>query len=179
MWYVVWVKTGQERKVMELCKKMFPETKGENADSKQEVFEDCFLPMREKAWRADGTWTIRKEILFPGYLFFVTENPAGLYMALKTIPEYAKLLGDGRRPIPLQPHEVDFLEKYTNGERVLEMSEADLIGGRLIVTSGPLENYEGRVVHIDRRRREATLELEFFGRCMRVRVGLAVVRKVE
>ena len=170
MWYVVWTKTGQEEKVMELCRKEIAETG---------AFEECFLPKYEKAWKENGKWGIKKDILFPGYLFFVTNEVDRLFAELRKIPELTKILGDGEGPVPLYEHEIEFLEKYTNREHTLEMSTGDLIGGQLIVTDGPLKDFQGKVVHIDRRKREATLELEFFGRTTRIKVGLEVVRKVS
>lgn len=169
MWYVVWVKTGQEEEILKLCKEKIND---------QEAYTECFLPRYEKAWKENGKWGIKKRALFPGYLFFITDNTDKLFIELKKIPEFTKILGDGTEPIPLAQHEMDFLKKYTNQEHVLEMSVGDLIGGQLLVTEGPLKDYQGKVTHIDRRKREATLELEFFGRITKMKVGLEVVKKV-
>lgn len=140
--------------------------------------EECFLPRYEKAWKENGKWGKREMLLFPGYVFFITGHINKLFLELKKIPEITKILGDGDEPVPLYPHEIDFLRKYTNQEHVLEMSTGDLIGGELVVTDGPLKDYKGKVIHIDRRKREATLEMEFFGRATTMKVGLEVVRKV-
>lgn len=169
MWYVVWVKTGQEEEILKLCKEKIND---------QEAYTECFLPRYEKAWKENEKWGIKKRALFPGYLFFITDNTDKLFIELKKIPEFTKILGDGTEPIPLAQHEMDFLKKYTNQEHVLEMSVGDLIGGQLLVTEGPLKDYQGKVTHIDRRKREATLELEFFGRITKMKVGLEVVKKV-
>ena len=170
MWYVVWTRTGQEEKVLQVCRKKITD---------QEAFEECFLPKYEKAWKENGKWGKKEAVLFPGYLFFITENPDKLFWELNKVPEVTKILGDGEKPIPLYPHEIEFLKKYTDPDHVMEMSTGDLIGGQLVVTDGPLKDYQGKVVHIDRRKREATLELEFFGRTTRIKVGLEVVRKVN
>lgn len=168
MWYAVWVRTGQEEKIMSLC----------NSKIGREVLESCFLPKYEKARKVEGKWTKREEILFPGYLFFVTENPDKLFQELKRIPEFTKILGDDSGPIPLYPEEEKFLRKYTNEDRVFEMSIGDLVNGELVVAEGPLKDYQGKIIHIDRHKREATLEVDFFGRKVKMKVGLEVVRKV-
>lgn len=169
VWYVVWTRTGREEEVQRLCRKKIKD---------KEAFEECFVPKYEKAWKENGKWGKRETILFPGYLFFITDHTDRLFDELKKIPEITKILGDGETPIPLYQHEVDFLQKYTNQEHILEMSTGDLIGGQLIITDGPLKDYRGKVIHIDRRKREATLEMEFFGRTTTMKVGLEVVRKV-
>lgn len=169
MWYAVWVRTGQEEKIMSLCNSKMTDT---------DVFENCFLPKYERAWKAEGKWTKRKEILFPGYLFFVTNNPDRLFQELQKIPDFTKILGNDEGPIPLYPEEENFLKKYTNEERVFEMSIGDLVNGELVIAEGPLKDYQGRIVHIDRHKREATLEIDFFGRKVNMKVGLEVVRKI-
>lgn len=97
---------------------------------------------------------------------------------MKRIPEFAKTLGDDDGAIPLYQEEVEFLQRYTGEERILKMSEGYLVGSELVVTDGPLKDYQGKVMKIDRHKRTAVLELEFLGRKTKVTVGLEVVRKV-
>lgn len=173
MWYAVWTRTGQEIKLLELCKQRIQQQETDAAP-----FQSCFVPKYERAWRNKGRWEKREEILFPGYLFFVTQNPDRLFELLKEIPEFTKLLGDEDGPIPLYEHEVKFLQKYTNKEHVLEMSTGEMIGDKLAVMTGPLKDYEGKIVHIDRHRRLVVLEMEFFGRVVNMTVGMEIVKRV-
>lgn len=163
MWYAVWVRTGQEEKVLQMCGKM--------------LSEQCFLPRYEQARKKNGIWIKTEEPLFPGYLFFISDNVETLADGLKSVPDFARVLGDDREPIALYPHEINFLQKYTNEKRVLEMSCGFLEGDRLVVTDGPLKDYQGKIVKIDRHKRLATLEMEFFGRVVRMKVGMEVVEK--
>lgn len=168
MWYAVWVRTGQEEKVRQICERLIRD---------KEICEECFLPKYEKYRKVNGKGTLQRELLFPGYLFFVSENPDALKEALRGMPEVVKVLGDDDGPIALYPNEVEFLRKYTNEEKVVEMSSGYILGDRLVVTDGPFEGYDGNVVHIDRHKRKAVLEVEFFGRRMEITVGMEVVRK--
>jgi len=182
MWYAVWIRTGQEEKLLGLCRQRLEHDKaadeaGEAPGETGPAFESCFVPKYERAWRIGGRWEKREEILFPGYLFFITEYPDILYRLLKEIPEFTKLLGDEDGPIPLYGHEVEFLEKYTNPDHVLEMSTGEMIGDRLIVTDGALKGYEGKVVSFDRHRRFVTLEMGFFGKTVNMTVGMEIVRR--
>ncbi len=175
-WYAVWIRTGQEEKLVRLCRQRLQDEKDAGEEA---AFESCFVLKYERAWRNKGCWEKREEILFPGYLFFITEHPDRLFRLLKKIPEFTKLLGDDEGPIPLYEQEVEFLEKYTNQEHVLEMSAGEMIGDKLIVTDGALKGYEGKVVHFDRHRRMVTLEIELFGRVVNMTVGMEIVRRVE
>ena len=161
MWYAVWVRSGQEDRVLELCKTFrhyYPD-----------AYEECFIPTYEKYRKVKGQPTKQLAHLLPGYLFFVSDHPQELQKLLKRIPEFAKTLGDD---------EVEFLQRYTGEERILKMSEGYLVGSELVVTDGPLKDYQGEVMKIDRHKRTAVLELEFLGRKTKVTVGLEVVRKV-
>lgn len=170
MWYAVWVQTGKEEQVQDICRRRL-------ADKK--VYEDCFLPKYERPWKENGVWIKKQEVLFPGYLFFIAADPVELRMALKDIQAFTKVLGDDDGPIPLYQAEVDFLQKHINRDKVFEVSTGELIGERLVVTEGPLMDLAGMVVHVDRHKRQATLEVEMFGRIVKMRVGLEIVKKVE
>lgn len=176
MWYVVWVRTGQEEATRDMCRLMIEDMR---TGDDRPVYEECFIPKKEKAWRQNGEWTNREVVLFPGYLFFDAQDPAALSYALKTIPEFTKILGDDDGPIALPKCEEDILVKYMNRKHVIEMSVGELVGGKLIITSGPMKDYEGEVVRIDRRMRTVTLKVEFLGEPRDVTIGLAVVRKVD
>lgn len=164
MWYAVWVRTGREEKVLQICWKVLQ--------------DHCFLPRYERVRRRDGRWIKVERPLFPGYIFFDSDNAERLVDELRKIPEFTKVLGDGVRPVALYPQEVAFLKKYTNEDKVMEMSRGFLKGDRLMVTEGPLKDYKGKVVHVNRHKRVATLEVEFFGRMVGVEVGIEVVMKV-
>lgn len=118
-----------------------------------------------------------EKLLFPEYLFFISDNVELLVNELKSVPDFIKVLGDRQKLITLYSHEIDFLQKYTNGNKILEISCGFLEGDKLVATDGPLKNYQGKIVHIDRHKRLATLEMDFLGRIVRITVGLEVVRK--
>lgn len=168
MWYAVWVQTGREEQIKMVCDRKL---------GSGNIYEECFLPKYEKPWKENGEWIKKQKILFPGYLFFVTEEPEELHQALKSIPQFAKLLGDREGPIPLYEDEVDFLKKHINKDKVFEISTGEYIGKKLVVTEGPLKDLTGKVVYVDRHGRQAVLEVEFFGRTVRMKVGLEIVRK--
>ena len=67
MWYAVWVRSGQEDRVLELCKTFrhyYPD-----------AYEECFIPTYEKYRKVKGQPTKQLAHLLPGYLFFVSDHP--------------------------------------------------------------------------------------------------------
>lgn len=167
MWYVVQVRTGTEESIKQQCEK--------NID--KEVLERCFIPYYEEQRHIRGEWVTLKKVLFPGYIFVITDKLEELYQSLKSIIGLTKLLGTGREIVPLTEEEESFLQKFGGEEQVVVMSEGIIERSRVKVTSGPLMGMEGYIRKIDRHKRKAWLEMELFGRKQMVQVGLEVVAK--
>ena len=167
MWYVLQVRTGAEESIRLQCRSNIPEA----------VLERCFIPYYEEKKRIRGKWTIQKKVLFPGYVFVVTEDLNHLYDSLKTVIGLTKLIGTGKEIVPLTEEEKDFLLGFGGEEQVVKMSEGIIEGTKIIVTQGPLMGKEGYIKKIDRHKRKARLELEMFGRMQEVVVGLEIVEK--
>ena len=169
MWYVLQVRTGTEENIRQQCRSNISDT----------VLEHCFIPYYEEKRRIRGEWTIQKKVLFPGYVFVITEIEKldQLYQSLKTIIGLTKLIGTGREIVPLTEEEKNFLVGFGGEYQVVEMSEGVIEGDKTIVTKGPLMGREGYIRKIDRHKRKAWLEIKMFGRIQEIQVGLEIVRK--
>jgi transcriptional antiterminator NusG len=168
MWYVVQVVGGKEKRVLTLIEKIIEPT----------VFEECFIPQYEVMKKFQGQWRTCAEILFPGYLFLVTDYADGLAQELHNVPAFTKLLSNGGKFIPLNTGEVAWLSAFTmRDNRIIEMSEGIIEGDKVVVFKGPLMNYSGLIRKVNRHKRIAYLDIGMFGRTMTVKVGIEIVRK--
>lgn len=167
MWYVVQVRTGSEENIRQQC-----EVKIE-----KEVLKSCFIPTYEEKRHIRGEWITLRKILFPGYLFVITEEIDELYRRLKMIIGLTKLLGTGHEIVALTEKEKNFLQTFGGNEHVVRMSEGIIEQSQIKVTSGPLVGMEGYIRKIDRHKRKGWIELEMFGRTQRIQVGLEIVAK--
>jgi transcriptional antiterminator NusG len=168
MWYAVQVRTGQEEKVKTLCNIMIPE----------EFLEECFIPRYEKKVKYFGSWHIDTEVLFPGYIFMISEQIDDLRVAVKKIPTLTKILGDEDGVIALYEKEVKFLKKFGKDDHLIKLSQGHMENDWIVITDGPMKDFEGTIKKIDRHKRSAVIEVEFFGRKMDVKVGLEIVKKI-
>ena len=168
MWYVVQVRSGTEHNIRIQCNKKIPDT----------IMERCFIPYYEEKKKQNGTWNTLQKVLFPGYIFMITEDVEKLFFHLKTIDGMTKLIGTGNDIIPLTEEEIAFLQRLGGDEQIVSMSEGIIEGTQVIITSGPLMGMEGLIQKIDRHKRKAWLELELFGRMQQVEVGLEITKKV-
>lgn len=108
-----------------------------------------------------------------------TENVEDLYKRLKVVPKLTKILKTGDDFIPLHDTEVEFMMRFGGKNHVVEMSVGYIEGDKVVVTEGPMTDWQGNVKKIDRHKRIAIIEVEMFGRMTDVTVGLEVVNKVE
>ena len=168
MWYVVQVRSGTEHNIRIQCNKKIPDT----------IMERCFIPYYEEKKKQNGTWNTLQKVLFPGYIFMITEDVEKLFFHLKTIEGMTKLIGTGQDIIPLKEEEITFLKRFGGEEQIVSMTEGIIEGTQVIITSGPLMGMEGLIQKIDRHKRKAWLDLELFGRMQQVEVGLEITRKV-
>ena len=90
-WYAVQVRAGREEAVLQLSKKIIDES----------ALKECFIPYYERMKRFQGEWHKEQYILFPGYIFLVTEQVDVLFWELKKVPGLTRILGDGMEFVPI------------------------------------------------------------------------------
>jgi transcriptional antiterminator NusG len=167
MWYVMQVQTGMEETIRQQCQKQISKN----------ILEDCFIPYYEEKKKYQGRWHIQNNILFPGYVFAVTDSLEALYYQLKKILGLTRILGTGDTIVPLREEEVRLLQKFGGEEQIVPMSEGIIENSQVIILSGPLEGMEGYIKKIDRHKRKAYLEIPMFGGVQTVEMGLEVAFK--
>lgn len=167
MWYVVQVSTGAEERIRLQFEKKIDKS----------IMEECFIPQYEEKKHFRGKWTVLKKILFPGYVFVVTDHLNDLYEELKHIDGMTKMIGTGQEIVPLTDEEVEFIQHFGGEDKIVQMSEGIIENSQVKILSGPLEGMEAFIRKIDRHKRKAWLEIEMFGRMQRVEVGLEIISK--
>ena len=167
MWYVIQVHTGTEEKVCRQC--------GQIID--RSILERCFIPRFQQKIRFLGEWHMQNEILFPGYVFLISDHPDDLAESLRRVIGMTKLLKTGEEITPLAPQEIGLLQKLGKEDQEIEMSTGIIEGDRVQILTGPLLGMEGMIKKIDRHKRMAYLDVEMFGRRVEMRVGLEIIKK--
>lgn len=168
MWYVVQVRAGTEERIRIQCEKQMA----------SEIMERCYIPYYERKRRYKGAWHMEKRILFPGYVFVISDEWEELFTGLKRVIGLTKLIGTGKEIVPLTEQEALFIKRLENEDGLVEMSQGIIQGGRTVITSGPLKGLEGCIRRIDRHKRIAWIEIEMMGRIVETQVGLEILEKV-
>lgn len=145
---------------------------------KDPCLHKCFIPYSKQLHKFCGQWIEKKQVLFPGYVFMISDDPVRLYQALRQIPDLTKMLGKNKEEIfPLSEDEVVFLKSFGEKEQVVDISFGYIEGDQIVVEKGPLKGKEGLIRRIDRHKRIAEIEIEFLGEVRKAKVGLEIVRK--
>ena len=167
MWYVIQVRTGTEENICCQCRKIIDSS----------ILERCFIPYYQEKKKYQGKWHTQERILFPGYVFLVTNHVEELYESLKDIIGSTRLIGTGEEIVPLSEEEVTLLLRLGKEEQLVELSTGIIENSQIRILEGPLVGMEGMIRKIDRHKRKAWLEIEMFGRTVEMQVGLEVIAK--
>lgn len=169
MWYVIQVFTGTEENIRHQCEKLIG----------QEVLERCFIPYYEEKKKYQGEWHTKMRVLFPGYVFLVSEQLSKLQKELNKVQGLTRLIGAGEDVIPLSEEEVMLLERLGHKEQIVGMSVGVIENERVRILEGPLMGMEGDITKIDRHKRKAWIEVEMFGRIMEMQIGCEIIDRVK
>lgn len=171
MWYVMQVRTGTEENIRCQCQRLIS----------SDTLERCFIPYYQQKKRFQGEWHIQERILFPGYVFLITQNLEKLVESLKKVMGMTKLIGTGDEIVPLSEAEISLITKLggkpSSSESIVKISQGIIEGDQVHILSGPLKGLEGAIRKIDRHKRIAYLSVDMFNRTVDMKVGLEIVAK--
>lgn len=85
MWYVIQTMTGKEEELVA----------GIHAVLAGSGYQDCFVIKAEWLKRLGGRWRLQVCPLFPGYVFMETNDPERIFLDLKQVPKFSRILGSG------------------------------------------------------------------------------------
>lgn len=172
-WYILFTRTGQEEKVEHLLKKQLDNN----------LFSP-FIPMLQTIFKCSGQ--VKKELkpLFPSYVFIESEVPSmeiidrtsNIISNSKDIIRFLRY--DNPNDIALREHEKNALLRLCNNDRHIESSSGIIVGTRIYIKEGPLMGMESIIKKIDRHKRKAIIELDFFGEIRQIIVSLDIVEKM-
>ena len=168
MWYVIQTTSGQEQDCLAVCR----------AKIDSSLYKEMFVPLYIDKMHFRKQWHDVKKVLFPGYFFVDTDDIDNVSKELSHIDRLTKVLRNAEKIAPIQKKEQEFLRGMMNEEYIVECSKGFIIGDRVCITEGPLRNHYGFIRKVDRHRRIAKLEINFFGRMTPVEVGLEIVARL-
>ena len=137
-----------------------------------------FVPMYIRKIHFKKEWHDIRKTLFPGYFFVDTENIEPVLEQLAKVERFTKVLRKAEAVSPVTEEEQTFLQNMMDESHTVQCSVGFIVGEKICITDGPLRNHYGLIKKIDRHRRIAKLEINFFGRPTPAEVGLEVLARL-
>lgn len=176
MWYVIQTVTGKEDELMLFIRTILC----------REHFEDCFVIRTEWLKRLRGEWQLQVRPLFPGYVFIETEAPERIYMELKKVPKFSKLLGSGRDEfVPVRKEEEKFLRMITGDTGNLDKTVVKLTvveteeNGGIVSMKGALSCFRNDDIRVNLHKRYAVVKTQMLGRERTLIFGIQLIKDMQ
>lgn len=117
----------------------------------------------------NGTKSTEEHILLPGYVFFRTRDQAPPFYDIHYIHGVIRLLRGASGQWWLLDDDCRFAHwVFDNGGQIGLSKAAYSVGDKVRILSGPLKDYEGNLIKIDRRSRNGQIEIRFDERVWRI-----------
>ena len=166
MLYVLQTLSGDEKKLLDRCRKTICKDD-----------EEAFVPTIERKRKYKGVEKTVRAAMFPGYVFFRTGDPVALFFKMKTVPYLSKLLRVNEEMLHVTPEEDEVISRLGGEDHNAEESTGVIEDGKLTILKGPLKDFSGDIVRIDRHKKTATIALDFLGERRNLTIGLEITKK--
>ena len=171
-WYVIHTYSGYEDQVADSLRQRI------QSFSMQEYVFDVIVPTEKQIEiKAGKRKTVEKKI-FPGYVLVEMIVTDDSWYVVRNTPNVTGFIGLGVRPTPMAKEEVDRIRKRMGVEE--PKFEIDLKVGELVkINDGPLKNFEGKVVEVDKDKGKIKVSVNMFGRETPVNLDSLQVKKIS
>lgn len=138
-----------------------------------------YLPRRELCHRIKGEFQIVTKPLFPGYIFIYKELE-NLLIKSRHSPLEKQLhpICHNNTFAMVKEHEMAFLIELAGKKGLVKASRAMVAENRTVtIIDGPLKNFTGKILYINRRKRKARIMVEMLNRQVPVTLGLEILKQ--
>jgi len=170
-WYVLHIRSGQEKKVRRFLEKLqseFPQS-----------IKRTLVPTEQVAQISEGERKFKPQYLMPGYIMVEMEPSEDIIHRVRTTPGVLEILGSGSTPTPLSEEEVKSIFSLVEErkEKLVPRYEFNK-GDRVEIREGPFANFAGLVEEVNAEKEKVKVSVSIFGRSTLVELDMWQVEKV-
>ena len=172
-WHVLFVETGRENLAARIV--------GKAVDHFcSHIQYKPLIPRRVMLEKYGGNIIERARIMFAGYVFIETDSPWDIHRAAKHHCQH--IYGflrqyDYMKEVRLE--EISRLIYLLDDNQTIGVSDIFALDDRVLVTNGPLQNYEGYIHKIDRRKGRAKVNFQFGGEDHLIDLSVNLLEKMR
>ena len=161
--YCIFCKNGSEQKII-------------NQINKNYTGLTALAPVRIVNEKTGNKWTQKEKHLLPGYIFIYSEISNDIKFLLKSNDIY-KVLQYENGVRTLQGQDMEYaMWIYNNHGRIIP-SHVFEDGDKIRVVDGPLAEFNGQIIRIEKRKRRALVEFDFDGHKRSVSLSVEFITK--
>jgi len=145
------------------------------------TFHEAIVPIVVKLLKRKATIIKEEKILFPNYVFVRSELQPQAFKSfaqqyLYNLPGFIKILSYRESELDtLSREEIQALQPFFKNKGQFETSIGFIEGDQIIITSGPLIGLESKIMHINRHKKQARLQITLFNEVKEVSVSLEIL----
>ena len=166
-WYVVHTYSGYENKVKANLEKTV-----ENRNM-QELIQEVKVPMEEVVEIKNGKKTLVQRKIFPGYVMIRMVMNNQTWYIVRNTRGVTGFVGPESKPIPISESEMANM-----GMGAPQLRYGFEVGETVLITSGPLENFNGEILELDYGAQKVAVSVSMFGRETRVELDFTQISKI-
>ena len=150
--YVLLVASGKENIITESIKEILDNS------------SNILLPTRELYIKKAGITKVKITPLFSGYLFLQTESiTPELITKIKQVKGFYRFLNSNQDIVSLTKQEVQKLGSFLKKDYCATISKVIFNDkDKIVVKEGPLKEFEGQIIKVDKRKQRAKVQLSFY-----------------
>jgi len=170
-WYVLHTYSGYEENV-----KRNLEQRIDSFDM-QDKIQGVLVPKEKKIKIKNGKRQVIEEKIFPGYVLVEMVVTDDSWYVVRNTPNVTGFVGSGTTPTPVDPKEVEMLQKRMGVEDPTHKIDVD-VDDPVRIIDGPFKNFEGKVSAVDESRGKIKVLVSMFGRETPVELDALQVKKL-
>lgn len=170
-WFVVHTYSGYENKV-----KTNLEKRVESMGMQDKIFR-VLVPMEEEIEMKNGKRKVTQRKVFPGYVLVEMIVTDDSWYVVRNTPGVTGFVGAGSKPIPLHENETKLILRQMGIEEPKQ--KIDIAPNQNVkVSSGPFENFVGKVIEIHQDKKKLKVLISMFGRETPIELGFEQIEKI-
>ncbi|GAA0434213.1 transcription termination/antitermination protein NusG [Lentibacillus halophilus] len=174
-WYAIHTYSGYENKVQTNLQKRV-----ETMNMEDKIFR-VLVPEEEETEVKNGKKKVVKKKFFPGYVLAEMVMTDDSWYVVRNTPGVTGFVGSsgqGTKPTPLLPHEVDNVLKQM-GVKEKEPQVNFEVEENVNITDGPFTDFTGTIKHIETDKQKVKVHVNMFGRETPVELDFTQIEKLQ
>jgi transcriptional antiterminator NusG len=170
-WYAIHTYSGYEEKVAESIRQ-----RADSLDMKDKIFQ-ALVPKEKQIEIKNGKRRVVEKRIFQGYVLVQMKMSEDAWYIVRNTPSVTGFVGSGTEPIPVDPEEIEKIQKRMGLEQPKHKIDYSL-GEVVNITDGPFKGFDGSINEIDAQKGKLKVLVNMFGRETPVELDSLQVKRV-